>query len=376
MRSLVARIVFRAAVLMAVIAGPHVPLAAAASAAVAPPKSWPVREADYIISQFRFRTGETLDGLRIHYKTLGQAHRDANGQIDNAVMILHGTGGSSNFYIVPQFTDELFGPDQPLDISRYWIIIPDGIGGGKSSKPSDGLRMRFPHYDYDDMVEAQYRLLHDHLGIAKMRLIMGISMGGMQSFVWGETHPEFVRALLPMACEPIEIAGFNRMWRQLLIDGIKADPAWVGGEYTAQPAQGLRTAASLLFVAVSAPVQLQKDFPDGNQAIAYARDKLAALTAVPDANDLIYQVDASRNYNPWPRLEAIKAPITWLNSSEDLINPRNLDVPQRAIAKMRDARFRLIGENADTQGHGSETWAVNWKDDLRELMARTEEPHR
>lgn len=333
---------------------------------------WPVRDAQFTIRDFRFRSGETMPELRIKYTTLGSPHRNAKGEIDNAVMVLHGTGGTGRQFLAPQFADELYAPGQPLDIKRYWIILPDGIGHGKSSKPSDGLHMRFPHYDYDDMIEAQYRLLHDGLGIRQMRLIMGTSMGCMHSLVWGETHPDFARALMPLACEPVEIAGLNRMWRKLAIDGIEADPAWAGGEYRSPPTQGLRTAASLLFVAGAAPLYFQAQYPRRETAETFARERVAASIAGTDANDLIYQIDASRTYDPWPRLEAITAPTTWVNSADDFINPHNLDYPQRAVMRMRDARFRLIPETADTRGHGTHTAARFWKQDLVDLLRRTE----
>ncbi|NJR79952.1 alpha/beta fold hydrolase [Sphingomonas corticis] len=353
-------------------ATPAAPPLAVASPPAAPATRWPVREADFVIPDFPFASGERLPELRIHYSTLGQPHRDARGEIDNAVMVLHGTGGSGRQFLAPQFADELYGPGQPLDIRRYWIILPDGIGHGGSSKPSDGLRMRFPRYDYADMVAAQYRLLHDGLGIRRMRLIMGTSMGCMHSLMWGEDHPDFARALMPLACEPVPIAGLNRMWRQLVIDGIKADPAWAGGEYRQQPLQGLRTAQTALFIAGAAPLNLQATYADRDAAAAFARDRVAAALARLDANDLIYQVDASRTYDPSARLAAITAPLVWINSADDFINPRNLDYPARAVRQMRDARFRLIEESADTRGHGTHTWAVNWKADLAELLARTQ----
>jgi homoserine O-acetyltransferase len=310
--------------------------------------------------------------VRINYTTLGRPHRNARGEIDNAIMVLHGTGGTGRQFLSPQFADELYGPGQPLDITRYWIILPDNIGHGKSSKPSNGLRMRFPRYDYDDMVEAQYRLLREGLGISRMRLIMGTSMGCMHSFVWGETHPDFARALMPLACEPVEIAGVNRMWRKLAVDGIQADPAWAGGSYRTQPVQGLRTAASLLFIAGAAPLYFQAQYPKRDAAEAFARERVAASIAGTDANDLIYQLEASRNYDPWPQLEAITAPTTWINSADDFINPRNLDFPQRAVVRMKSARFRLIPESADTRGHGTHTAARFWKQDLTDLLRRTE----
>ncbi len=348
------------------------PPANASTAPATTAAKWPTREGDHVVRNFRFRSGETLPELRLHYTTLGSPRRNAAGEIINAVMVLHGTGGTGQQFLQPQFADELYGPGQPLDIRRYWIILPDNIGHGKSSKPSDGLRMRFPKYDYADMVDAQHRLLTDGLGIKRMRLIMGTSMGCMHGLVWGQTHPDFARALMPMGCLPIEIAGLNRMWRQLAIDGIKADPAWANGDYAAQPVAGVRTAASLLFVAGGAPLYLQREFPTRDAAAAYARERVARQIAGIDANDLIYQVDSSRSYDPWPGLERITAPVTWINSADDFINPRQLDYPQRATRRMKDARFRLVPETADTRGHGTHTWARFWRADLVDLLARTE----
>src|SRR5438067_836689 len=334
-------------------------------------RSWPTHEQDVVLRNFRFRDGEALPQRRMHYTTLGQPHRDASGKIDNAVMVLHGTGGDGKQFLRAQFADELYAPGQPLDIRKYWIILPDNVGHGKSSKPSDGMRMRFPKYDYDDMVEAQYRMLRA-LGITHMRLIMGTSMGCMHSFVWGETHPDFMSALMPLACEPVEIAGLNRMWRQLAIDGIEADPAWDRGNYRAEPMQGLRTAETLLFIAGSAPLYYQAQYPTRAAASAYAEDRVASGIKELEANDLIYQLDSSRNYNPWPKLERIKAPLTWINSADDFINARNLPVPARALKRMPSARFRLIPETVETHGHGTHTWAKFWKADLISLLARSE----
>jgi homoserine O-acetyltransferase/O-succinyltransferase len=339
--------------------------------AAAATKVWPTREGEVVLKDFRFRDGEVLPQLRMHYTTLGQPHRDASGKIDNAVMVLHGTGGDGKQFLRPQFADELYGPGQPLDIRKYWIILPDNVGHGKSSKPSDGLRMKFPKYDYDDMVEAQYRMLQS-LGVAHLRLIFGTSMGCMHAFVWGETHPTFVSALMPMACEPIEIAGLNRMWRQLAISGIEADPAWQNGNYRSEPTQGLRTAESLLFIAGSAPIYYQAQYPTRAAASAYAEDRVASGIKELDANDLIYQLDASRNYNPWPRLEAVSAPVMWINSADDFINPRNFQYPRTAVRRMKSARFRLIPETAETRGHGTHTWAKFWKADLISLLARSQ----
>ncbi|MFT3977142.1 MAG: alpha/beta fold hydrolase [Sphingomonas bacterium] len=354
-------------------------LAAAQAAPVATPPAapavaqthWPSKEGDFVIRDFTFRSGEKLAELKLHYTTLGTPHRNAKGEIDNAVMVLHGTGGTGKQFFQPQFADELYGPGQPLDITRYFIILPDNIGHGGSSKPSNGLRMAFPHYDYDDMVEAQHRLLTEHFGIRRMRLIMGTSMGCMHAFVWAETYPDYARALMPLACEPVQIAGLNRMWRQMAIDAIESDPAWDKGNYTAQPANGVRGAASIQFIAGAAPINLQAAYPTRDAAVAYMRQKLSATIAGIDANDLIYQLDSSRSYDPWPKLETIRAPMTWINSADDFINPRNLDFPARAVKKMPNTRFRLIAETDDTHGHGTHTWAKFWKQDLIDLLART-----
>jgi homoserine O-acetyltransferase len=347
-------------------------LAALAAQVTAPPtKVWPTHEGDVVLKDFGFRDGERLRELRMHYTTLGQPHRNTAGRIDNAVMVLHGTGGDGHQFLRPQFADELYGPGQPLDIRKYWIILPDNIGHGKSSKPSDGLRMAFPDYDYDDMVLAQHRMLTEGLGVTHLRLIFGTSMGCMHAFVWGETYPAFASALMPMACEPIEIAGLNRMWRQLAIDGIKGDPAWQRGNYKNEPWQGLRTAESLLFIAGSAPLYYQANYFTRKAAGAYAEERVASGIKELDANDLIYQLDSSRNYNPWPKLERITAPVMWINSADDFINPRNLKVPEQATKRMKNARFRLIPETSETRGHGTHTWAKFWKADLSALLARS-----
>jgi homoserine O-acetyltransferase len=343
----------------------------AAQTAAPAAKSWPTHEADVHLKNFRFADGESLPEIRIHYTSLGHPHRNAAGEIDNAVMVLHGTGGDGHQFLRPQFADELFGPGQPLDIHKYWIILPDNIGHGKSSKPSDGLRMKFPKYDYSDMVEAQHRLLTEELGIRHMRLIMGTSMGCMHSFMWGEMYPSFSSALMPLACEPIEIAGLNRMWRQMVIDGIEKDPAWQDGNYSSEPVAGLRTAQSILFIAGAAPLNLESNYPTREAAKAYVEQRVESDMAKLDANDTIYQVDSSRNYNPWPKLETIGVPLTWVNSADDFINPRNLGVAARAVKRMKQARFRLIPETSQTHGHGTHTWAAFWKRDLIELLARS-----
>jgi homoserine O-acetyltransferase len=330
-------------------------------------------EGDHILRDFRFGTGERIPELRMHYATLGTPRRNDEGRIVNAVMVLHGTGGSGRQFLQPQFAGDLFGPGQPLDISRYFIILPDNIGHGRSSKPSDRLRMRFPAYDYDDMVEAQRRLLVEGLGVDRLRLLMGTSMGCMHAFVWAEAHPDFARAMMPMACLPVEIAGHTRMWRRAAVEGIRRDPAWQDGNYASQPVQGLRTAASLLQVAGFAPLHLQRAYPDRESAEAYIVERIDRAVAGLDANDLIYQLESSRFYDPWPRLDRIRVPMAWINSGDDFINPPDYGIAEDAARRMPSVRYVLIRATSDTRGHGTHTWARFWRQELIDLLARTEE---
>lgn len=346
---------------------------AACLALAAPVLAQPaVTEGDHVVRDFRFRSGEVLPELRLHYRTLGTPHRNVAGEIDNAVMILHGTGGSGAQFLRPQFADVLFAPGGELDPAKYYIILPDGIGHGGSSKPSDGLRARFPAYDYDDMVAAQHALLVDGLKVKSLRLLFGTSMGCMHAFVWGETYPGFARAMMPMACQPTAIAGRNRLWRKMVMEAITSDPAWQGGDYTTQPVAGLRTAQSLLMIAGSAPMAMQAQFPTAADADKYLADTLAPAVARLDANDLLYQVNASRNYDPSARLELITVPVTWINSADDFINPPELGLAEQFAPRLKNGRYLLIPNSADGKGHGTHTWAKFWKDELKALLARSE----
>ena len=327
-------------------------------------------EGDFVVKNFKFRSGETLPELRLHYTTLGKPVHNAEGRVTNAVLILHGTGGSGQQFLQQQFAGELFGPGQLLDANRYYIILPDGVGHGKSSKPSDGLHARFPQYDYDDMVAAYHQLLSEGLGVNHLRLILGTSMGCMHSFLWGETYPVFMDALMPLACQPVQIAGRNRIWRKMVMDAIRNDSEWKGGEYTAEPQQGLRTALDLLLIAGSAPLPMQKQFPTREAADKYLEDSFKNRLAALDANDLLYQVNASRNYDPSSQLEKIKAPVMFINSADDFINPPELGIAEREIKKVKNARFVLIPATEQTHGHGTHTWAAIWKQYLAELLGR------
>ncbi|MFC3713518.1 alpha/beta fold hydrolase [Sphingoaurantiacus capsulatus] len=345
----------------------------AATPAVAPSRYAALaKDGDFVVRDFKFRSGETLPELKMHYLTLGTPKRDAAGNIVNAVMVLHGTSGSGRQFLQPQFADELYGPGQPLDLAKTYVILPDNIGHGASSKPSDGLKMRFPSYDYDDMVEAQRRLLVDGLGVKKLRLLMGTSMGCMHGFVWGEANPGFVQAMMPMACLPAPIAGQNRMWRKLAMDAIKADPAWNGGNYTAPPAQGMRTAATLLAIVGGNPLALAKQLPTREAVDKSLEGRIERDNASRDANDLIYQINSSRNYDPSKGLEKMTMPVAWINSSDDFINPPGLGIAEPAAKRLPNGTYRLIEGTPETKGHGTHTWAKFWKADLIELLKRSE----
>jgi homoserine O-acetyltransferase len=340
-----------------------------------PVTKWSEKENIYVIKNFKFGTGETLPELSLHYLTLGTPHHNAAGHVDNAVLLLHGTGGNEHTLMVSAFSDPLFGPGDPLDITKYFLILPDDIGHGSSSKPSDGLHMKFPHYDYDDMVRSQYIMLTEGMHVDHLRLILGTSMGCMQSFVWGETYPTFMDALAPFACYPTEIAGRNRMTRYMAIEAIKHDPVWNNGEYTSEPFEGLRGAEEMLLVMGSAPLLMQKNYPTRAQAEKYVDDLMARLLPLFDANNLIYYVDASRNYNPEPKLSSIVAPALWINSADDFINPPEVGeklINPEVLPMMPKTKFILIPISDATRGHGTHTQANVWKQYLANFMKETE----
>ena len=328
-------------------------------------------EADYTIRDFKFSSGETLPELRIHYRTIGKIDKDGQGKTRNAVLIMHGTTGSGAQFIRPEFAGELFGPGQALDATKFFIVLPDGIGHGKSSKPSDGMHTKFPRYGYNDMVEAQYRLLIDGLGVNHARLVMGTSMGGMHTWLWGEMHPEFMDALMPLASLPTQISGRNRAWRRLVADAIRNDPAWNGGDYKTQP-PSLRTAAETLWFMSSNPVLRQKEAP----ALAKTDEALDKFVAdylkSSDANDVVYAIEASHDYDPGPSLEKIRAPLLAINSADDLINPPELGILEREIKRVSHGRAIVIPLSENTRGHGSHTMAALWKEELAKLLRESE----
>ena len=324
-------------------------------------------EGDFVVKDFRFASGETLPELRMHYRTLGAPRKDAQGIVQNAVLIMHGTGGTGGQFVGRGFAGELFGPGQPLDASRFYIILPDDIGHGKSSKPSEGLRAKFPRYGYIDMIEAEHRLVTEGLGVNHLRLVMGTSMGGMHTWLWGERYPDMMDALMPLASLPTQIAGRNRAWRRVVIDAIRHDPEWRNGDYTSQP-QSLRTAAQMLWLVGSNPIIRQKAASTLAELDQSLDRYVANYVKSNDANDILYALEASRDYDPGPGLEKIKAPLVAINSADDIINPPELQILEREIKRVPRGRAIVIPLSDRTTGHGTHTQAALWKEYLVELL--------
>jgi homoserine O-acetyltransferase len=325
------------------------------------------KEADFLTKDFHFKSGETLPELRIHYRTIGKPIQNAAGRTTNAVLILHGTGGDTSGFFSPVFAGVLFGPGQLLDVNRYFIILPDNIGHGKSSKPSDGLHARFPKYEYDDMVKAQELLVKD-LGVNHLRLILGTSMGCMHSWIWAEDYPDEMDAVMALACLPVQIGGRNRFWRKMVIDGIRQDPDWKNGDYTTEPFAAMQVAADIMLIIGTAPEQLQKSFPTVAAADVALEEQIGQNKEKYDANDLLYAVDASRNYDPSPKLGTIKTHVMHVNSADDFINPPALGIAEREIKKVKNGKFVLLPISDLTHGHGTHTYAAAWQQHLKELL--------
>ena len=344
-----------------------------ASSSWVQPQSQPSpKEGDYVARNFHFESGETLPELHMHYATFGSPVRNAKGQVTNAVLLLHGTSGAGAQFLAPQFAGLLFGPGQLLDVTRYYVILPDNIGHGKSSKPSDGMRAHFPRYDYYDMIAAQHELLEKGLGVNHLRLILGTSMGCMHSWIWGEIYPDFMDALMPLACQPEPITGRNRLWRKLVIDGIRNDPDWKGGDYTTEPGPGLRTAGEMFYIAAGSALQMQKDLTTRDATDAADEDFVKRFRASHDANDLLYAMTASWNYDPSPQLEKITVPVMFVNSADDFINPPELGIAEREIKRVKKGRFILLPISDQTHGHGTHTWAAAWQQYLKDLLEESQ----
>jgi len=321
---------------------------------------------DFVMHQFTFTTGETLPELKIHYTTLGKPRRDAGGIVRNAVLLLHGTGGTGGALVRPFMP--LFVPGGLLDTSKYYIIFPDGIGHGESSKPSDGLHMNFPKYTYDDMVAAEHALLVDGLKVTHLYLLMGTSMGCMHAWIWGERYPDFADGLVPLACVPTQIAGRNRMIRTMIMDDIKDSPDYNGGEYSTQP-HGLRAAIGQLYIMSSAPLVQHKRAPTRDQADSVIRNYIDAAMKTTDANDMLYYFNASRNYDPSSHLEQITTPVLAINSADDFVNPPELGLAEKLIARVKHATFVMVPISDQTRGHGTHSMPAVWDSHLKDFLA-------
>ncbi|HZP77442.1 MAG TPA: alpha/beta fold hydrolase [Pseudolabrys sp.] len=330
--------------------------------------SWSAFAADYpapqqgewIAHNFKFHTGEVMPELLLHYTTIG----NPSGQ---PVLVLHGSGGSAQSMLTASFADELFGPGQPLDATKYFIILPDSVGHGKSSKPSDGLKAKFPQYDYADMVEAQHLLLTEGLKIRHLRLIIGNSMGGMQTWLWGEKFPGYMDTLVPMASQPTPMAARNWMMRRLMLESIRNDPAYNNGNYTAQP-PAMKYAIAMFGVATSGgTLATQKAAPTAEKADALVDQRLATpITA--DANDFLWQWGSSRDFDPSADLDKITAALLAINSADDERNPPETGVTVKAIARIKNAKLFLIPASEETRGHGTTGFAKFYKKELQDLL--------
>jgi len=326
------------------------------------------QEGDFIVRDFQFKSGEVLPELNLHYTTIGTPLRDQAGIVRNAVLLLHGTTGSRQFFLRPQFSDVLFGPGQPLDATRYFIILPDSIGHGKSSKPSDSLRARFPHYNFEDMVVAQYRLVTEKLGVNHLRLVMGVSMGGSHTWLWGTKYADFTDAIVPLGALPVEIAGQNRMWRRLVIDAVRNDPAWKNGEYTSPP-PGLVPALQVFFFMIRSRQQLQTQAPTAVAADQMLDKFVQGMLPQIDANDFLYQWESMRDYNPWPDLEKIQARVLAITFADDQESPPELGIVESAMKRIKRGQAVLIPASDKTLGHITFTLTELWRQYLAELMA-------
>ena len=336
--------------------------------------SWPAaHEADYVAKDFRFKDGSTLPELHLHYRTLGQPHRDASGHVDNAVLILHGTGGSGASFLSDRFAGVLFVPGGLLDAAKYFIILPDDIGHGRSSKPSDGLHAKFPSYDYDDMILAEHLVVNQALGVDHLRLVMGTSMGCMHTWLWGETYAGEADALMPLACNTVAIAGRNRITREMAMEAITSDPEWMHGEYKTQP-RGLVTAIDMLMLMGSSSLQWQKLYPTRDAADAYLHKMQTNYMSTLDANDFLYQFNSSRNYDPSKDLEKIKVPVMAINSADDYINPPELEIMPREIKRIPRGKFVLLPITDATRGHGTHSLPAIWSPYLAELLQESVPP--
>jgi homoserine O-acetyltransferase len=324
-------------------------------------------ERDFIVRNFAFASGESLPEVKLHYRTVGEPRKDPDGVVRNGILILHGTGGTGRGFGNTGFGGQLFGKGQLYDATKYFIILPDNVGHGQSSKPSDGLRMKFPRYGYTDMVKLQHRLVTEGLGLTRLHLVTGTSMGAMHTWMWGYMYPGFMDALIPLASNPVEIAGRNRVWRKALVDAIVTDPTWKNGDYT-EPPRGLASAIGFLLMATSVPLQWQKQFATAKAADAWLAEQIASRMKSTDANDMIYYFRASEDYDPSPHLEKITAPLLAINSADDFVNPPELSMMEALIKRVKNGRFVLLPITDQTRGHGTHSIPAIWGEQVAAFL--------
>jgi homoserine O-acetyltransferase len=329
----------------------------------------PPVEGDFIVRDFTFASGEKLPELKLHYRTIGTLKRDAAGRATNGVLIIHGTGGTGRQFLSQAFAGGLFGPGQLLDATKYFIVLPDNIGHGGSTKPSDGLHAKFPRYGYTDMVKAQHRLLTEHLKVDHLRLVMGTSMGGMQTWAWSYMFPSMMDGAMPLASVPTQIAGRNRVMRKMIIDSIRSDPEWKNGEYHSQPVEGLTAALNILLWMTSSPLQWHKQAPTRDAADKFYADQIKTRLAGTDANDMLYQFESSSDYDPSPHLEKITAPLLAINSADDQVNPPELGLMEKLMPRVKRGRYVLLPITDETRGHGTHSLPAVWSGHLKEFLA-------
>jgi homoserine O-acetyltransferase len=334
--------------------------------------STPPAEGDFVIRDFRLRAGGVLPELKQHYRTFGKPARDAAGRITNAALLLHGSSGDATQLITPTITDELFGAGQPLDTTRWYLILPDGIGNGRSTKPSDGLRARFPKYGYEDMVAAQHRLVTEHFGIQRLKLVLGISMGGMHTWLWGIRHPDMMDALVPIAAQPAKITGRNLVWRRILARAIRTDPEWKGGDYT-EPPRGFLNIMPMFDMLVQNPAAFEGSVRTYEDADEYLAEVDEETLEEDDANNILYRFEASSDYDPEPEVGKIGAPLLAILFTDDELNPPETGTMERVMPRVPRGRWVLVPAKEGSYGHRNQVRAAFWRDELGAFLKSLEE---
>jgi homoserine O-acetyltransferase len=346
--------------------------AARPHAAVAPSPTEPPlpgeQEGDFVVRDYRFGTGEVLPEVRIHFTTIGTPHRDALGKIDNAILLLHGTMGRGRAFFADVFRGAMFGPGQPFDLGKYYVVLPDDLGHGRSTKPSEGLHGHFPHYRYRDMVDLEHRLVADKLGVERLRLVAGTSMGGMHAWMWSEAYPDAMDGVIPIACQPAAIRGRNLVWRRIVVEATRNDPGYSGGDYTETP-RGYLATLPVFRMMVDSPAHLDRTVSDVGEATRFVAGDSPGAQPPVDANDAIYALDASVDYDPEPALGKIRAKVLAINFADDQVNVDSLGVVERLVPEVRGARYVIVPESPGSEGHRTLMLASQWSRHVGDFMA-------